>query len=65
MPRELVTDKGVMLSKKVLPSAVPEFDEPLRRLDNVREQYGGEYAVTLGFNVAALAGEKGLDLSQD
>jgi hypothetical protein len=36
-PGKLVPNKGMMLSKKVFPSAVTEFDKPLRRLDNVRE----------------------------
>jgi hypothetical protein len=53
MPRELITNKGVMLSEKVFPSSVTEFDKPICRPNNVREQYGGEYAVTLGFNFAA------------
>jgi hypothetical protein len=65
MPGELVTNKGVMLSEKVLPSAVPEFDKPVRRLDNVREQDGREYAITLGFNVPALPGQESFNLSED
>jgi len=65
MSRELVTNKGVMLSEKVLPTSITEFDKPIRRLDNVREQYGGEHAVTVGFDVAALAGQEGFNLSED
>jgi hypothetical protein len=37
MPRELVTNKGMMLSEKLFPSSVAEFDKPIRCLDNVRE----------------------------
>jgi hypothetical protein len=37
MPRELVTNKGVMLSENIFPSSVPEFDKPFRCLDNVGE----------------------------
>ena len=38
MLRELVTNKRVMLlSGKVPPSSVAEFDKSLRRLNNVRE----------------------------
>jgi hypothetical protein len=65
MPRELVTNQGVMLGEKVFPSSVTKFDKLIRGLDYVREQDGGEYAITFGFNFAALAGEKGLDLSKD
>src|SRR5262245_55388412 len=54
-----------MLSEQFFPSAVTEFDKPRRSLNNVREQYGGEHAVSLGFNFAALAREKGLNLSDD
>jgi hypothetical protein len=42
-----------MLREKVFPSSITEFNKPVCRLDDVREQYGGEHAVTLGFNVAA------------
>src|SRR5262245_27372711 len=65
MSRELVTNKGVMLSEKVLPASVTELDKPIRRTDNVREQYGGEHAVTVGFDVAALAGQERFNLSED
>jgi hypothetical protein len=54
-----------MLSQKVFPSPVTEFDKPLRRINNVGKEYARENAVTIGFNVAALAGEERLDLSED
>jgi hypothetical protein len=53
---ELITNKRVMLSEKVFPSSITEFDKALRSIDNVREEYAGEYPVTLGFNFTALAG---------
>jgi len=65
MPRELLTNKGVMLREKVLPSSVTEFDKPLGRLNDVREQDGGEYAVTLGLAFSALAGQERFNFSED
>jgi hypothetical protein len=65
VPRELITNKGVMLRKKLFPSSVAEFDQSVRRLDDIREQYGGEYAVTIAFDVAALAGQERFNLAQN
>jgi hypothetical protein len=65
MSRELITNKGVMLREKLYPSSVAEFDQPVRRLDDVREQYGGEYAVTLGFNFAAITGQERFNLTKE
>jgi hypothetical protein len=45
-----------MLSEKIFPSSITEFDKALRSIDNVREQYTGEYPVTLSFNFTALPG---------
>src|SRR5262245_13149645 len=37
MPRELLTNKGMMLSEQVFPSSITDFDKPSCRLDNVCE----------------------------
>jgi hypothetical protein len=53
---ELITNNRVMLSEKIFPSSITEFDKALRSIDNVREQYTGECPVTLSFNFTALPG---------
>jgi hypothetical protein len=65
MPRELATNKGVMLSEKVFPSSVAEFNKATRRLDNVREQDGGQYTVSLGLTFSAVAGQERFNLAED
>ena len=65
MPRKLLTNKRVMLSEKVFPCAVAEFDKPLGRADDVREKYGCEHAVKIGFNFSAPAGQERFNLTED
>ena len=65
MPRELITNKGVMLSEEVFPPSVAEFDKPISRRDDVRELYGGGDPAILGFSVAALPGQESFSLSED
>jgi hypothetical protein len=65
MFHKLFTNQGVMLSEKLFPSSVAEFDKSLCSRNNIREQYSGEYAITLGFNVAALTGQERFNLSED
>ncbi|MEZ0302803.1 MAG: hypothetical protein ACAH24_12185, partial [Hyphomicrobiaceae bacterium] len=53
------------MSEEVFPSSVTEFDKPICRPDYVREQYGGEHAVNIGFNFSATACQERFNLAQD
>jgi len=54
-----------MLSEKVFPSSVTEFDQSLGRLNDIREQDAGEYAVGFAFNFTALAGQECFNFTKD
>jgi hypothetical protein len=65
MPRELVTGERVMLSKKIFPTAVSKLDYPGGSVNDIREEYAGEYTVVIGFNFSATAGRERFNLTQD
>ena len=56
VPLKLLTNEQVMLSKKVLPCAVAEFDHSRGRANDIRKKYGCQHAVKFGFNFSALSG---------
>src|SRR5215470_4444798 len=54
-----------MLSEKVFPSTVTEFDQSLGRLNDIREQDAGEYAVGFAFKFTTLAGQECFNFTKD
>src|SRR5215472_14241766 len=65
VPPELLTNQQMMMRKKILPCAVAELDYSPGRANDIREKYGCEHAVGIGFDVLARAGQKRFYLAED
>src|SRR5262245_4713262 len=65
MPRKFLTNKQVMLSEKVFPCAVAEFQDPPGRANDIRKKYACEHTVHIGFNFSVTASAECVNFTHD
>jgi len=65
MPTLLLANKRVVLCKNVSPRTIAKLDQPLGRVNDIREQYAREYAISISVDIPTLACQERLDFAYD